>query len=96
MQNLLDRIAVLPLFYADGRCASGWLDYASPIATQLVQLQPKQLTPLFATEDGCAFVRLEQFVPARLDDNTRQLLLDELFESWLQERVAREIGRAHV
>jgi hypothetical protein len=32
-------------------------------------------------------VQLEKFFPARLDDPTRQRLLDELFNTWLIERV---------
>jgi hypothetical protein len=37
-------------------------------------------------------VRLEKFFPAKLDDATRQRLLDELFNTWLIEQVQKALA----
>jgi hypothetical protein len=62
------------------------------ISRQITHLQPGQLSPLFTIDPFYMFVRLEELVPAQFDDNLRQVLLDELFEKWLQDRIASEIG----
>lgn len=49
--------------------------------------QPGQLWPPTKLEDWFVVVRLEKFFPAKLDDATRQRLLDELFNTWLIEQV---------
>ncbi|MGF1566499.1 MAG: peptidylprolyl isomerase [Nodosilinea sp.] len=49
--------------------------------------QPGQLWPPTRVGDWFVVVRLEKFLPAKLDDATRQRLLDELFNSWLIEQV---------
>jgi parvulin-like peptidyl-prolyl isomerase len=66
------------------------------INSQLIQLEPGQLSPLFTVDNFYIFVRLEQIVPAQFDDELRQSLLDELFEQWLQSKVASEIGLVSV
>ncbi len=62
------------------------------IYRQIANLQPGELSPLFTVSNFYIFVRLEELIPAQFDDNLRQLLLDELFEKWLQDRISREIG----
>ncbi|HSM81935.1 MAG TPA: peptidylprolyl isomerase [Nodosilinea sp.] len=49
--------------------------------------QPGQLWPPTRVGEWFVVVRLEKFLPARLDDATRQRLLDELFNTWLVEQV---------
>ncbi|PSR13332.1 peptidylprolyl isomerase, partial [filamentous cyanobacterium CCP3] len=49
--------------------------------------QPGQLWPPTRVGEWFVVVRLEKFLPARLDDATRQRLTDELFNTWLQEQV---------
>jgi parvulin-like peptidyl-prolyl isomerase len=49
--------------------------------------QPGQLWPPTRVGEWFVVVQLEKFFPARLDDPTRQRLLDELFNTWLIERV---------
>jgi parvulin-like peptidyl-prolyl isomerase len=49
--------------------------------------QPGQLWPPTRVGDWFVVVRLEKFLPAKLDDATRQRLLDELFNTWLIEQV---------
>ncbi len=62
------------------------------IARQVIQLQPGQISPLFTIGNAYVFIRLEQLIPAQYDDRLRQLLVDELFEKWLQARISTEIG----
>ncbi len=62
------------------------------IYRQITHLHPGQLSPLFTIDPFYMFVRLEKLVPAQFDDDLRQVLLDELFEKWLQDRIASEIG----
>jgi parvulin-like peptidyl-prolyl isomerase len=62
------------------------------IASQIIRLKPGQLSPLFTIDNLYVFVRLEKIVPAQFDDDLRQFLLDELFEQWLQAKIASEIG----
>ena len=66
------------------------------ISTQLLLLEPGQISPLFTIENFYIFVRLEQVVPAQFDDALRQFLLDELFERWLQAKIVTEIGNVSV
>lgn len=49
--------------------------------------QPDQLWPPTRVGEWFVVVRLEKFLPARLDDSTRQRLIDELFNTWLSDQV---------
>jgi parvulin-like peptidyl-prolyl isomerase len=53
--------------------------------------QPGQLWPPSRVGEWFVVVRLEKFLPARLDEATRQRLIDELFNTWLSEQVQREL-----
>jgi parvulin-like peptidyl-prolyl isomerase len=66
------------------------------ISTQLLLLKPGEISPLFVIDNFYIFVRLEQVVPAQFDDELRQILLDELFEQWLQSKIVSEIGSVSV
>lgn len=64
---------------------------------ELGQLHPQLANLLRTTQVGiveplslggwCLLVRLEKFIPAQLDDAMRRRLLQEQFESWLQEQL---------
>jgi parvulin-like peptidyl-prolyl isomerase len=49
--------------------------------------QPGQLWPPFAANRHWVLLRLEQQLPARLNSETRDRMLHELFEAWLQQRL---------
>jgi parvulin-like peptidyl-prolyl isomerase len=66
------------------------------ISTQLLLLEPGQISPLFTIDNFYVFTRLERVVPAQFDNNLRQVLLDELFEQWLQSKIVSEIGSVSV
>jgi hypothetical protein len=57
------------------------------ISSRLRVGQPGQLWPPFQVDEFWIVLRLEQHLPARLDEPTAQRMLEELFEAWLQERV---------
>lgn len=49
--------------------------------------QPGQLWPPCIVSDWFVIVRLEKFLPAQFDASMQQYLLNELFETWVQEQV---------
>jgi len=57
------------------------------LARILAISQPGQLWPPTRVGEWFVVVRLEKFLPARLDEATRQRLIDELFHTWLLEQV---------
>jgi parvulin-like peptidyl-prolyl isomerase len=63
------------------------------LARMLSISQPGQLWPPTRVGEWFVVVRLEKFLPARLDDATRQRLVDELFNSWLAEQVQAAIRK---
>lgn len=70
------------------------IDKIPPALVQTVtKLHPGELSPLFQLDRYYGFIRLEDWIPAKLDENMQQLLLDELFENWIQERIGTEIGQ---
>ncbi len=48
--------------------------------------RPGHLCPPVRLEQWIIILRLERLIPAQLDESTRQRLLDELFERWLQKQ----------
>ena len=49
--------------------------------------QPGQLWSPTRIEEWFAIVRLDKFLPAGLDESMRRRLIDEMFESWLKEKI---------
>jgi parvulin-like peptidyl-prolyl isomerase len=71
-------------------------DLSPEIAQVLQQLSPGQLSPLFQIERNYGFIRLNELTPPQLDESMHQVLLDELFESWIQAQIATEIGDGNI
>lgn len=61
------------------------------LAKMLSISQPGQLWPPARVGDWFVVVRLEKFLPAKLDDPTRQRLLEELFNTWIGEQVQKAL-----
>jgi parvulin-like peptidyl-prolyl isomerase len=57
------------------------------IAEKLFRSQPGQLLPPTKIGEWYVILRLEKLIPAQLDDLTRQKLLDDLFEAWIQAQL---------
>jgi parvulin-like peptidyl-prolyl isomerase len=70
---------------SDGRIGPATLNTPHPaIAHQLLHSQPGEVSPPFTIGQWTVIVRLEEQIPAQLDDAMQQRLLDELFDQWLQ------------
>jgi parvulin-like peptidyl-prolyl isomerase len=68
------------------------LSLPHPILAQMLRLsEPGQLCPPTRLGDWLVMVRLEKFIPAQLDTNMRQRLLNECFSSWLNEQVKQHL-----
>ncbi len=61
------------------------------IAKLLARHQPGQLLPLTRIENWFVIVRLEQYLPAQLDEAMEKRLLNELFNQWLHKELQRQI-----
>ncbi|MER3588987.1 MAG: group 1 glycosyl transferase, partial [Mastigocladus sp. ERB_26_1] len=57
------------------------------LARILAASQPGQLSPPTRVGEWWIIVRLEKYMPVRLDESTQQQLLNELFASWLKEQL---------
>ena len=51
--------------------------------------QPGQLWTPRGLAEWTVIIRLEKFIPAQLDDQMRQALINEMFETWLREETAK-------
>ncbi|NJN21502.1 MAG: peptidylprolyl isomerase [Leptolyngbya sp. RL_3_1] len=61
------------------------LDVPHPNLAKLLSIsQPGQLHPPMRIGEWFVVVRLEKFLPAQLDDNIRQRLLEMRFQTWLK------------
>lgn len=59
-----------------------------PLISKLLEVsKPGQLWPPRALAEWFVIVRLEQLIPAQLDDAMRRRLIDEMFETWLNEQI---------
>ena len=62
------------------------------LAGRLRIAQPGQLFPPFVVEDFWVVMRLESRHPAKLNTSMRSKLIEELYDNWLQERIAMLIN----
>ncbi|MFM7886481.1 MAG: peptidylprolyl isomerase [Pseudanabaena sp.] len=67
------------------------LNKLAPImADKLRSSRPQQIHPPFLLEEWFVILRLEKLMPAQFDPQTQQLLLNQLFEEFLQEQKLQE------
>nr|WP_248277633.1 peptidylprolyl isomerase [Brasilonema sp. UFV-L1] len=60
------------------------LNQPHPTLSKLLSVsQPGQLWPPRALGEWFVIIRLEEFIPAKLDESMRRHLIDEQFENWL-------------
>lgn len=77
-----------PEAQTDGLIGPVELSVPHPTLAQILTLsQPGQLSPPTRVGEWIVLVRLEKFIPAQLDDPMRRRLLNECFNSWLQEQL---------
>ena len=60
------------------------------LAQKLGTSKPGQVLPPMKLENWYVIVRLEKLIPSQLDDATRTMLLNHLFEQWLGEQIQLE------
>ncbi len=66
------------------------LSVPHPILAKMLSVsQPGQLWPPTRLGEWIVVVRLEKFLPARLDAAMSQRLLNELFETWIQDQMSQ-------
>lgn len=76
-----------------GKISSNNIDRSHPeISPYLINLQPGELSPIFRLENLYVFIRLEGYISAELNDNLNSILIDELFEAWVQEQISVRLG----
>ena len=63
------------------------IDLHHTLAQMLHRSQPGQLLPPRQIEDNWVIVRLEKYLPARLDKPMRERLLNELCDRWLKKQL---------
>lgn len=57
------------------------------IAQWLAVSQPGQIWGPIRVEDWAVILRLDKLFPAQLDEATRQQMINELFEQWLEQQI---------
>jgi parvulin-like peptidyl-prolyl isomerase len=79
-----------PEAQTDGLIGPVELSVPHPTLAQLLSLsQPGQLNPPTRVGEWLVLVRLEKFIPAQMDDAMRRRLLNECFNTWLQEQLSQ-------
>jgi parvulin-like peptidyl-prolyl isomerase len=63
------------------------------IAQKLAGLQPGKISSPIKFQNQWVIFKLEHWLPAQLTEKTTQLLLSELFETWLREQIAQQISK---
>jgi hypothetical protein len=69
---------------------------APELVQVLSQLTPGGLSPLFQLGHYYGFIRLNQLISPQLDENLAQVLLDELFDNWIQTQLPQSPSLALV
>ena len=76
-----------------GRVVAFDLDRTYPeIVPQLCSLQKGEISPIFSLSNLYTFVRLDRYILADLNDSLQQILIDELFELWVQKQISDRLG----
>ena len=64
----------------------------SEIAERLKVSRPGQLWQPFQNDQCWMLLRLEKFIPCELDSNTSSLILDTLFNNWMNEELQKALS----
>ena len=76
-----------------GKISSNDLERTHPrIFPLLSGLRPSEISSVFTLDNLYVFVRLEGCISAELNDQLNQVLIDELFETWMQQQVSTRLG----
>ncbi|WP_310425462.1 peptidylprolyl isomerase [Chamaesiphon sp. VAR_48_metabat_135_sub] len=76
-----------------GRVTAIDIDRTHPeIVPYLRSLKEGEISAIFTLNNLHTFVRSEGSILAELDDSLNQILIDELFEKWVQQKIAERLG----
>jgi PPIC-type PPIASE domain len=76
-----------------GKISTGDINRSHPaIAPYLFNLKSGELSPIFALDNLHVFIRSEGCISAELNDDLNSILIDELFETWVQEQISNRLG----
>lgn len=77
-----------PEAQTDGLIGPVELSVPHPNLAQMLSVsQPGQLWPPARIGEWIVIIRLEKFIPAQMDESMRRRLLNEFFNTWLQEQL---------
>jgi hypothetical protein len=76
-----------------GRVTAIDIDRTHPdIVPHLSGLKVGEISSIFGLNNLYTFVRSEGYLLAELDDSLHQILIDELFEKWVQQQISERLG----
>ena len=61
------------------------------IAERLKSSNPGQLWPPFELENWWVLLKLERFMPATLNESMRNRLINEMYESWILDKIKKTL-----
>ena len=80
-----------------GKISSNDLGQTHPrIFPHLASLRPGEMSTIFTLDNLYVFIRLEGCISAELNDDLDQILIDELFEAWIQQQISTRLGSFEV
>jgi parvulin-like peptidyl-prolyl isomerase len=68
-------------------------DLNPALRVMVAKLQPGDLSPIFRLDDYYTFFRLDEWQPAQLDGHMYRFLLNQLFTTWLESKLADRGGQ---
>ena len=76
-----------------GKISAGDINRSHPgLASHLTNLKSGELSPILAFDNLYVFIRSEGYISAELNDDLNNILIDELFETWVQEQISTRLG----
>ncbi|WP_310485861.1 peptidylprolyl isomerase [Chamaesiphon sp. VAR_48_metabat_403] len=76
-----------------GRVSATDIERTFPaLSMYLLSLKKDEISPIFTLDNLHTFLRLERYILAELDDNLNRVLLDELFDNWIQQQISTRLG----
>ncbi len=76
-----------------GKISTGDINRSHPgLAPHLTNLKPGELSPILTFDNLYVFIRSEGCTSAELNDELNSILIDELFETWVQEQISTRLG----
>lgn len=76
-----------------GKISTGDVNRSHPgLDPYLSRLKSGELSPIFVFNNLYVFVRSEGYISAELNDELNNILIDELFETWVQGQISTRLG----